>query len=178
MPPGDDATKGRAPAANLSAGELRRKKVQMIKLCACFAFAVKHYLRGEDGLEWADYVGILPPSAARLARPGHARGASAWTSYAATTSASPKQAASDSEDDGSIGSAVRPADATKRIRVKRSKDNLKQPGVKSPSPPNMKTPLLDALHQTIDFNADPDNLSMPLPLVYVVSHFTIILEIF
>ena len=41
---------------------------------------------------------------------------------------------------------------------------MKQPGVKSP-----QTPLLNAMHQTIDFNADPESLTTPLPLVYALS---------
>ena len=53
------------------------------------------------------------------------------------------------------------AGATKRIRVKRSKDTLKQPGTRTP-----KTPLLSsALRQTVDFHSDPDSLTTPLPLV-------------
>lgn len=165
IPPADDTTKGKS---TFTAKELRRKKVETIKLCVSFAFAVKHYLRGEDGLEWEDYVGILPPSVARLAQPssGASRKSSAFTSYAATasTSRSDSGPASRDEPGEESSSPVRTTatDATKRIRVKRSKDRLKQPGVRS-----SKTPLLNVLHQTIDFNADPDSLSTPLPLVYV-----------
>ena len=60
------------------------------------------------------------------------------------------------------GEPLKARDATKRIRVKRSRDRMRQSSAKSP-----KTPLLDGLHQTIDFNADPDSLTTPLPLVYV-----------
>lgn len=172
-PPADDASKGKTPAANLTAAQLRRKKVQALKLCACYAFAVKHYLRGEDGLDWEDYIGILPSSVARLARPGGSRRSSMWASYAATERTSREDSAAASGDEDAVGSAspsrlagsgaeVRRdgIDATKRIRVKRSKDKLKQPGVKSP-----KTPLLSGLHQTIDFHSDPESLTTPLPLV-------------
>ena len=167
VPPADDTTKGKGPAGLMSAKELRRKKVQTIKLCVCFAFAVKHYLRGEDGLDWDDYIGILPPTVAKLAKPGASRKTSAWTSYNATQQASPEHSGTSSRDeqadDEHDGSPVRSGslDATKRIRVKRSKERMK-PGVKSPS-----TPLLNAIHQTIDFNPDPDNLTTPLPLVCV-----------
>lgn len=168
IPPADDTTKGKS---TFTAKELRRKKVETIKLCVSFAFAVKHYLRGEDGLDWEDYVGILPPSVARLAQPSSAasRKSSALASYAATASTSRSDSGAASRDeevgeDSPSSSPVRTTatDATKRIRVKRSKDRLKQPGVRS-----SKTPLLNVLHQTIDFNADPDSLSTPLPLVYV-----------
>ena len=144
--------------------------MQALKLCVCYAFAVKHYLRGEDGLDWEDYAGILPSSVTRLARPGGSKRTSAWTSYAATerTSREDSAAASGDEDERSsvqqVGSATDfrrdGPDATKRIRVKRSKDKLKQPSART-----SKTPLLSGLHQTIDFNSDPESLTTPLPLV-------------
>ncbi|GJE97953.1 Bestrophin, RFP-TM, chloride channel-domain-containing protein [Phanerochaete sordida] len=167
VPPADD--KGKLAGATLTAKQLRRKKVTALKLCVCFAFAVKHYLRGEDGLDWDDYAGILPPTVARLAAPGGSRRTSAWTSYAATERTSREDSAAASGDEG--GSPARQGttdsgarvDATKRIRVKRSKDKMKQAGVRS-----SKTPLLSGLHQTIDFNSDPESLTTPLPLV--ISH--------
>lgn len=139
-----------------------------MKLCVCFAFAVKHYLRGEDGLDWEDYIGILPPSVTKLAQSTPAsRRNSAWASYAATeqTSRGDSLVSSDNEQESptqmSASTEGLKTDATKRIRVKRSKDKMKQPGVKSP-----KTPLLSsALHQTIDFHPDPESLTTPLPLV-------------
>ncbi|KAH9932163.1 UPF0187-domain-containing protein [Amylocystis lapponica] len=162
VPPADDDAKGKYPTANLTAAQLRRKKVEMLKLCACFAYTVKHYLRGEDGLDWADYAGILPASCVRLAQSGRSsRRASAFTSYAATarTSRSGSRAESpdELESEGSVNIAV---DATKRVRVKRSKDRLKLPGTK-----NSSTPLMSTLHQTIDFNPNPEQLSTPLPLI-------------
>lgn len=173
MPPTDDITKGKTPGPNLTAKELRRKKVQALKLCVCYAFAVKHYLRGEDGLDWEDYVGILPPAVARLAQPGSSKRTSAWTSYAATERTSRGDSAAASGDEGEQTSASPSGlpgsgaelrrdgvDATKRIRVKRSKDKMKRGGVRS-----SKTPLLSELHQTIDFNSDPESLTTPLPLV-------------
>ncbi len=169
VPPADDSSKGKSSAATLTAKELRRQKVQAMKLCVCFTFAVKHYLRGEDGLDWDDYIGILPPSVTRLARPSTSRRSSGWTSYAATAKTSGTDSGTASRDEQDVegttsesGPEIRRenADATKRIRVKRSKDRLKQGGVR-----NSRTPLLSALHQTIDFNPNPENLSTPLPLV-------------
>ncbi|KAI0350112.1 UPF0187-domain-containing protein [Trametes cingulata] len=187
-PPADDVAKGKSPAANLSPSQLRRRKVDAIKLCLCFAYAVKHYLRGEDGLDWEDYAGILPASTARLAQGLYApptkdyrytKSPSGYASYAATEfttrrnsgDASPKTGASTPGAVASgAGTAIevdiergrarsRSADATKRIRVKRSKDRLKQPGKTA------STPLMSSLQQTIDFSTDPDALSTPLPMV-------------
>ncbi|RDX45493.1 UPF0187-domain-containing protein [Lentinus brumalis] len=186
VPPADDASRGKFPTATLTPAQLRRRKVDAIKLSLCFAYATKHYLRGEDGLDWDDYAGILPPSASRLFRglyqppnkdyrylsPSNAgtNGKSTgYSTYAATefttrngspegmgTGSSTPGLDLDVEQGRSRSSTV---DATKRIRVKRSKDKLKGPGHKS------TTPLMSSLQNTIDFSTDPDNLSTPLPMV-------------
>ncbi len=191
VPPADDASRGKFPTATLTPAQLRRRKVDAIKLSLCFAYATKHYLRGEDGLDWDDYAGILPPSASRLFRglyqppnkdyrylsPSNAgtNGKSTgYSTYAATefttrngspegmgTGSSTPGLDLDVEQGRSRSSTV---DATKRIRVKRSKDKLKGPGHKS------TTPLMSSLQNTIDFSTDPDNLSTPLPMVYVAVH--------
>ena len=59
------------------------------------------------------------------------------------------------------GRATGGADATKRIRVKRSRDR-KQRGLKS------TTPLMSGMQRTLDFSTDPDSLSTPLPMVYAL----------
>ena len=188
VPPTDDVTRGKFPTATLTPAQLRRRKVDAVKLCVCFAYAVKHYLRGEDGLDWDDYAGILPASTARLAQGRHhppnkdyryatagagtngKSTASAYTSYAATEHttrrASPEAGstgASSPRLDGADvdverGRAGAAADATKRIRVKRSKDR-KARGSKA------TTPLMSSMQRTLDFSADPDLLSTPLPMV-------------
>lgn len=137
-----------------------------MKLCVSYAFAVKHYLRGEDGLDWEDYLGILPPGIVKLVK-SQERKNSGWTSYSATehTTRAGSTVGSDDEDESPTQSGASQdgsrLDATKRLKVKRSKDRLKQPGVKSSS-----TPLLSsALHSTIDFHPSPESLTTPLPLV-------------
>lgn len=180
VPAPDDVSKGRFPTATLPPAQLRRRKVEAIKLSLVFAYAVKHYLRGEDGLDWEDYAGILPPSTSRLFRGLYqppnkdynyttSGKSTAYTSYAATEQttrrASPQGLGTGSNTPGEgieydIERGRPSADATKRIRVKRSKDRMKGPGNKA------NTPLLSSLQHTIDFATDPDNLSTPLPMVY------------
>ncbi|KAI0831798.1 UPF0187-domain-containing protein [Trametes gibbosa] len=184
-PPVDDAAKAKAPSANLTPAQLRRRKVDAIKLSLAFAYATKHYLRGEDGLDWEDYAGILPASAARLARGMYApankdyrysRTPGGYSGYAATDYTSRRDSGDGSPHTGAstpgVGSGTgieldveraqtraTEADATKRIRVKRSKDRLKAPGRTA------TTPLMSSLQHTIDFSTDPDALSTPLPMV-------------
>lgn len=180
VPPSGDITKGKSFAANLTAAQLRRKKVEALKLCICFAISVKHYLRGEDGVEWEDLAGVLPASIVRIVQKGEneisSGKTSAYMSYAATARSSrdssiPRTGSPAEMLDESYVSTLVPAPpavpesvASKRVRVKRSKDKLKQPSMKTSS----KTPLLNTLHQTIDFNADPSQLTTPLPLMCVV----------
>ncbi|KAH9923990.1 UPF0187-domain-containing protein [Epithele typhae] len=177
--PPDEATRDKFPNATLTANQLRRRKVDAVKLCLSFAYATKHYLRGEDGLDWDDYAGILPAAARRLAEGRYippdkysnqpSGKSTAYTSYNATAQAT-RRGSPDGGDTGSStphledyeidverGRSTGP-DATKRIRVKRSKDR-KQRGYKS------TTPLLSTLNHTLDFAADPDSLSTPLPMV-------------
>lgn len=139
-----------------TAGQLRKQKQDLIKLCLAYAFAVKHYLRGEDGLNWDDYHDVLPASFLKLGpndRPtseNHSLGSSL---VVPPPSSSPTNA--NGRDDGR-----ETPDATKRIRVKRSKHNLSN-----------RTTLLEGSHwhggySAIDVHAD---ITMPLPLMCTCS---------
>lgn len=184
MPPQDDISRGRFPGATLTPAKLRRRKVDAIKLSLCLVYAVKHYLRGEDGLDWEDYAGILPVTTARLFRGmyqppnkdynyGETGKSTGFASYAATEyttrRASPEGMGTGSSTPGleaslelDIERGRGTVDATKRIRVKRSKDRMKGPGNRA------TTPLMSSLQHTIDFSTDPDSLGTPLPMVYVI----------
>ncbi|KAF8522083.1 Bestrophin, RFP-TM, chloride channel-domain-containing protein [Hysterangium stoloniferum] len=50
-----------SPTSTLTASALKAQKVQALRLLLSYAFAVKHHLRGEEGTEWDDYRGVLPP---------------------------------------------------------------------------------------------------------------------
>jgi putative membrane protein len=140
-----------------TAAELRKEKQDVVKLCLGYGFAVKHYLRGEDGLDWDDYLDVLPTSFLKL---GHndrttsespSLGSSLVPPSPDISSASPKRT-----DDGR-----ETPDATKRIKVKRSKRNL-----------SGRTTLLEGSYwhggySAIDVHAD---ITMPLPLMCVFSH--------
>ncbi len=127
---------------------LRRRKVDALHLCLSFVFATKHYLRDEDGLNYPDYLGVLPPSFARLA-------GKAMDNYQATRSSS----VAASHEGGLSGTATpdfNKSDATKRVRAKRSKQQLT----------NSSTPLLHD-RRSADFYLFSDEASLPVPLMYV-----------
>ena len=157
LPPATDAqpayAKGKTPTSEVTASQLRRCKMEALHLCLSFMFATKHYLRGEDGVNWADYQGILPPSFTRFDEAGN----SSHTTYAAIgnefTSTN-----RDTSVNSSGSSEFRP-DATKRIRVKRSNQQIS----------NQSTPLLPDFHKSAEIHHQTGEGSLPLPLMYVTS---------
>lgn len=54
----------------MSASELRREKIRILRLCTAFAYAVKHKLRGEYDLDYPDYENVLPRSIIELEQSG------------------------------------------------------------------------------------------------------------
>jgi len=144
-PPG---IKGKTLLNDITPEQLRRRKIEAIRLALSFAFSVKHYLREEDGLNHDDYMGVLPPSIAHYDETGYSANIHSGTvSYTAVG----ENVKRNSQD--GIRSGRASPDATKRVRPKRSK----------PPVSGSSTPLLWTTHSTVDFN--PDHGSMPLPLV-------------
>jgi putative membrane protein len=155
LPPTDTPqpayAKGKTPISEVTASQLKRSKIEALYLCLSFMFATKHYLRDEDGINWADYRGILPTSFTRFDEAGY----SSHRSYAAIgdESTSTNRAASVN----SSGSSESKPDATKRIRVKRSKQQIS----------NHSTPLLQDTHTNAEIHHQTGEGSLPLPLMYV-----------
>ncbi|KAG5354176.1 hypothetical protein C0989_003689 [Termitomyces sp. Mn162] len=149
---------GKTPTTNTTASQLRHRKIEAVKLALSFAFAAKHYVRGEDGTRCDDYVGVLPPSFARFDEVGfNLEHTSTPMAYPATGECSNVQECRS----GSSTPDHKP-DATKRVRHKRSKQNTFVSGSVTPA-----TPLLGSAHRTIDFHAYADEASFPLPLMSV-----------
>lgn len=151
LPPAEDHPAhvlGKTPISPLTTAQLRRQKIEALQFCVAFVFAVKHYLRNEDGPDYDDYTGVLPASFTRIHDLGYTtdRGRSSPKFYDAASSVS----------DGTNNSP----DATKRIRRKRSKKTLVGHAAASAS-----TPLLSNSHQTVEFHSYADRMTMPFPLV-------------
>lgn len=135
-----------------TAGQLRKQKQELIKLSLGFAFAVKHYLRGEDGLDWDDYLDVLPTSFLKL---GHNDRTTSENPSRRSSIIAPSANNSPTSVSGN-GDGRETPDATKRIRVKRSRRNLSR-----------RATLLEGSHwhggySAIDVHAD---ITMPLPLM-------------
>jgi ion channel-forming bestrophin family protein len=119
-------------------------------------YAVKHYLREEDGVDWDDYVGVIPTSFMQAQSRRQSRQGSISTTYNAVSdygssivnsrSTSPSRSAN--ADD-----SIAPA-ATKRVRVKRSSDKIQ----------NARSPLIAGEHSSVEFKPYAET-SIPFPLV-------------
>lgn len=152
LPPTEDHPAhvlGKTPASALTTAQLKHQKIEALQFCVAFTFAVKHYLRNEDGPDYDDYAGVLPTSFTRIHDLGYttAQGRSSPNSYDAASSAS--------------DSTHNSPDATKRIRRKRSKKTLVSHAATSTS----TTPLLSNSHQTVEFHPYANRMTMPFPLV-------------
>lgn len=119
-------------------------------LALSFAFAVKHYLREEDGLQWEDYNGVLPAFIYNYDG-ADSNDASMTASYSATADNNLGKKREDSRSGRDS-----PDNATKRVRAKRSKPNVSGPA----------TPLMGSAYTAVDFQFSlATHGSMPLPLV-------------
>lgn len=149
--------KGKTPVTSVTSTQLRRRKVKALKLALSFAYATKHYLRGEDGTDHEDYFGVLPGSFPRDHRLNfmgdHTFSASPMT-YSATTAGTSK--APSIFGDGTRSDGEAKPDATKRIRVKRSKKDLN--GSKS------TTMGASVAHRAVEFLSSAEQMTLPLPL--------------
>ncbi|KDQ33548.1 hypothetical protein PLEOSDRAFT_1110627 [Pleurotus ostreatus PC15] len=156
IPPAGDqpnGIKGKTPVSSVTPSQLHRRKIEALHLCLSFAFAAKHYLRGEDGIHWDDYEGVLPASFSRFDETGYNTQKTGKTlNYSAT-----RDTSSGRSDDSQSGRSS--PDATKRVRVKRS----------NPKISGTTTPLLGGTHRTVEFHPfQAYEASLPLPLI--ISH--------
>ncbi|KAN0077339.1 Bestrophin, RFP-TM, chloride channel domain containing protein [Tylopilus felleus] len=140
-------TPSKIPISQLTHAELRHQKIEVLRYCLGFVYAVKHYLRGEDGADYCDLSGILPSHFCCLG-------------YTDRQSVLSYAAMQNSTSDASIIDR-QSLDATKRVKRKRSKKNT---GPQA-NTPGSTTPLLGDLHHTVEFRPHTDHISMPLPLI-------------
>lgn len=158
LPPPETAARYPAP---VTPTQLHRYKIDALHLALSFAFAVKHYLRGEDGINYPDYHGVLPASFARYDETGYNTLTNRFrqsTLYDATVSNDSRDLNAAPSGRASPESSATKPNATKRVKAKRSKRNLTDP---SPI-----TPLLAGSHRTVEFHAYAADASLPLPLMY------------
>ena len=152
LPPTDDTT-GKTPSIDTTPLQLRRRKTDALKLILSFVYAVKHYLREEDGLGWEDYVGVLPAWFMRGQSRRQSRRGSISTSHNSVADNASSSGNSRSASPLIDGSTAPPA--TKRGRVKRSLDKIH----------TAKSPLLSRSREYSAIDFEYTEVSIPFPLV-------------
>jgi ion channel-forming bestrophin family protein len=172
LPPTDGEptyAKGKTPQPNITNAQLRRRKIEALQLCLSFVFATKHYLRAEDGIDHPDYQGVIPQSlmqSREIVSASQSRSQSRYDLTKQNDGSSPLVAnppANSPSDNISVyeqsNYGTNKTDATKRVRVKRSKPQLA----------NQATPLVNN-HMTpnTDLYINALEESMPLPLMCVL----------
>jgi ion channel-forming bestrophin family protein len=154
-PPKDSYdNKGKTQIIEITPQNLHRRKIDALHLCMAFPYAAKHYLRGEDGIDWDDYYGLLPTWFIQIAeqRPNSYSAVSTATTHGPSLRPSLESLRS-----GADNAQLRP-DATKRIRVKRSKPQISV----ATTPRTPRTPLIQG-HNILSM----EEMTMPLPLMLV-----------
>lgn len=121
--------------------QLRRKKIKVLKLCVAYAYAVKHHLRKESGVNYADYTGLLPSTIIRASEGSYNRN---------STQIMTSSPAEYDENNASGQKAQQ-----QRVMVQDSLATL----------PDQHTPLLSESHRTVEFYADIDQPVISLPLL-------------
>ena len=154
-----------APAKPMSAFELRREKIKILRLCTAFAYAVKHRLRGEYDLDYADYENVLPKSIINLEQSGAVDSASPTVKkrkgYNATGTNQPGKKDSDDEE----------SEHEHEARVSGLPAERHHGGLHFGSHgltldrTDPETPLLGGDHHTVQFHPATTILKTPLPLM-------------
>ncbi|KAF8729390.1 hypothetical protein AX14_006157 [Amanita brunnescens Koide BX004] len=169
LPPTDGEptyAKGKTPQPNITNAQLRRRKIEALQLCLSFVFATKHYLRAEDGIDHPDYQGVIPQSlmqSREIVSASQSRSQSRYDLTKQNDGSSPLVAnppANSPSDNISVyeqsNYGTNKTDATKRVRVKRSK----------PQFANQATPLVNnQMTPNTDLYINALEESMPLPLI-------------
>lgn len=138
----------------MTAAQLKRRKIECLHLALSFAFATKHYLRGEDGINYPDFIGILPKSF--MKREDLRSGGQHLGSPIGVRSRDNSIAPS-----GTTTPETLRADPTKRVRAKRSKTRM---STATTILPDASTPLLSDSFVSVDVRSYED-ASLPLPLI-------------
>ncbi|KAH6918902.1 Bestrophin, RFP-TM, chloride channel-domain-containing protein [Coprinopsis sp. MPI-PUGE-AT-0042] len=149
--------KGKTPVTSMTVAQLRRRKIECLHLVLSFAFATKHYLRGEDGINYPDFIGVLPKSFMKredLRSGGPRMGSPIGMN-------NPRSSDNSLAPSGTTTPETLRADPTKRVRAKRSKTRLSTATTVIPDP---STPLLSDSFVSVDVRSYED-ASLPLPLI-------------
>ncbi|KEP55579.1 bestrophin protein [Rhizoctonia solani 123E] len=155
----------------ITAASLRIEKERALKLMVAFVVAVKHHLRGEEGVDHPDYIGLLPADFSRFDNRGFNKsgrhGNRDYSGLSSTTSAMniPNNGGSSSHAQG-LSTSAGDMDATLVPgSVPRSPHKITFFGNKGAAPDPERNPLLGGEQTTVVFRPYDTRKALPMPLI-------------
>ncbi|KAJ1310336.1 hypothetical protein OPQ81_007075 [Rhizoctonia solani] len=150
---------------------LRIEKERALKLMVAFVVAVKHHLRSEDGVDYPDYIGLLPADFSRFDNRGfnksNKHGTRDYTRLRETSAIPiPGNNANASGHAQGLSTSVGDMEATLVPgSVPRSPHKITFFGSKGAAPGPERDPLLRGESTTVEFRPYDTRKSLPMPLI-------------
>ncbi|CAE6515561.1 unnamed protein product [Rhizoctonia solani] len=155
----------------ITSASLRAEKERALKLMVAFVVAVKHHLRGEEGVEHPDYLGLLPPDFSRFDNRGFNKsgkhGTRDYTRLGVSTAIDvPSRNGDASGHSQGLSTSAGDMEATLVPgSVPRSPHRITFFGNKGAAPNPERDPLLGREVTTVEFRPYDARKSLPMPLI-------------
>ncbi|CAE6433349.1 unnamed protein product [Rhizoctonia solani] len=155
----------------ITSASLRTEKERALKLMVAFVVAVKHHLRSEQGVEYPDYLGLLPPDFSKFDNRGFNKsGKHGNRDYSRLNDSTainiPGKNGQASGHSHGLSSSVGDMDATLVPgSVPRSPHRITFLGNKGAAPDPERDPLLGGEATTVEFRPYDTRKSLPMPLI-------------
>ncbi|CEL52360.1 UPF0187 protein [Rhizoctonia solani AG-1 IB] len=155
----------------ITSASLRTEKERALKLMVAFVVAVKHHLRSEQGIDYPDYLGLLPPDFSRFDNRGfnksgkHGNRDYSNLNDSVTVNVQNKNGDASGHSQG-VSSSVGDMDATLVPgSVPRSPHKITFLGSKGAAPDPERDPLLGGEATTVVFRPYDTRKALPMPLI-------------
>ncbi|CUA72312.1 hypothetical protein RSOLAG22IIIB_00978 [Rhizoctonia solani] len=153
----------------ITSASLRIEKERALKLMVAFVVAVKHHLRGEEGVDHPDYIGLLPPDFSRFDNRGFNKsGKHGNKDYSGLSTAVdiPHNNGDASGHTQGLSTSVGDMEATLVPgSVPRSPHKITFFGNKGAAPDPERDPLLGGESTTVVFRPYAAKKALPMPLI-------------
>ncbi|CAE7078958.1 unnamed protein product [Rhizoctonia solani] len=155
----------------ITSASFRIEKERALKLMVAFVVAVKHHLRGQEGVDYPDYIGLLPPDFSRFDNRGFNKNSRHGNrDYSGLIGPPPidvpyRNGNTSSHTQG-LSTSVGDMDATLVPgSIPRSPHKITFFGNKGAAPEPERDPLLGGESTTVEFRPYDTRKSLPMPLI-------------
>ncbi|KAL5636060.1 hypothetical protein ACGC1H_004770 [Rhizoctonia solani] len=154
----------------ITSASLRIEKERALKLMVAFVVAVKHHLRGEEGVDYPDYIGLLPSDFSRFDNRGFNKsGRHGNRDYSGLNPTSAINIPNHGDASGHAqGSSTSAGDMDATLvpgSVPRSPHKITFFGNKGAAPDTERDPLLRGESTTVVFRPYDTRKALPMPLI-------------